>query len=56
MFDFDGTLQQYFELWMSGEVAYGSWFDHIQGWWKVRNDPNILIRSHENYIVISNVN
>ena len=32
---------------MSGEVAYGSWFDHIQGWWKVRNDPNILILSYE---------
>ena len=23
-------------------VFYGSWFDHVLGWWKHKDDPNIL--------------
>ena len=33
---FTGTWNAYFELFLTGKVYYGSWFDHVLGWWKNR--------------------
>ena len=38
-FGFDGDWDQWLALWLSGEVEFGSWFDHTLGWWKAFCDP-----------------
>ena len=27
---------------LKGKVGFGSWFKHVKGWWRHRNDPNVL--------------
>jgi hypothetical protein len=44
---FEGTFDQFFERFMRGKIGYGSWFKHVSGWWKHRNDPNVLWLSYE---------
>lgn len=41
------TWNELFELFYQGQVYYGSWFDHVLGWWKHRDDPDILILKYE---------
>ena len=38
-FGFDGDWDQWLDLWLSGRVEFGSWFDHTIGWWKAHRDP-----------------
>jgi hypothetical protein len=44
---FKGSFSDFFERFMRGKVTYGSWFDHVAGWWKHRNDLQILFLSYE---------
>ena len=44
---FEGTFADFFEGFMRGKIGYGSWFEHVAGWWKHRNDPNVLFLSYE---------
>lgn len=37
-----GTWGEFLEKYMAGEVSYGSWYDHVKGWWEKRKDKNIL--------------
>ena len=32
MYHFTGDWNDYFELFLKGEVEFGSWFDHVLGW------------------------
>lgn len=32
-FQFNGNFDQFFDLFMSGSVQWGSWFDHVLDWW-----------------------
>ena len=34
-------------MFMKGEVGYGSWFDHVLGWWAHKDDPNVLFLKYE---------
>ena len=47
IFNYSGTFEQFFELFLAGLAEYGSWFDHVSGWWSHREDPNLLILSYE---------
>lgn len=38
---------EFCELFFQGKVFYGMWFDHVLGWWKHKDDPNILILKYE---------
>uniref|UniRef100_A0A8C8S9J5 Sulfotransferase n=1 Tax=Pelusios castaneus TaxID=367368 RepID=A0A8C8S9J5_9SAUR len=42
-----GTWEQYTEKYMAGRVAYGSWYDHVKGWWEKRKDHPILYLFYE---------
>ncbi|XP_048703168.2 sulfotransferase 1B1 isoform X3 [Caretta caretta] len=42
-----GTWEQYIEKYMAGRVAYGSWYDHVKGWWEKRKDHPILYLFYE---------
>ncbi|XP_016072211.1 PREDICTED: bile salt sulfotransferase [Miniopterus natalensis] len=44
------SLEQYFEWFLQGHVAFGSWFDHVRGWMSMRGKENFLIVSYEELI------
>ena len=44
---YQGTFAEFFERFMRGKVQYGSWFQHVHGWWKHRGDPNVLFLTYE---------
>uniref|UniRef100_A0A3B3SB13 Sulfotransferase n=1 Tax=Paramormyrops kingsleyae TaxID=1676925 RepID=A0A3B3SB13_9TELE len=37
-----GDWNQFFDSFLTGQVAWGSWFDHVTGWWKEKNNHRIL--------------
>ena len=47
LYNYDGTFDDFFELFAKGDVDNGSWFDHIATWWLHRNDPNVLLLRYE---------
>ncbi|XP_049637310.1 sulfotransferase 1C4 [Suncus etruscus] len=42
-----GTWEEYFETFMTGKVCWGSWYDHVKGWWKAKDQHNILYLFYE---------
>ncbi|XP_028850297.1 sulfotransferase family 1, cytosolic sulfotransferase 5 [Denticeps clupeoides] len=37
-----GSWSQYLDKFMNGEVSWGSWYDHVKGYWKERDKKKIL--------------
>ncbi|XP_002735741.1 sulfotransferase 1B1-like [Saccoglossus kowalevskii] len=37
----------YFNMFYEGDVLYGSWFDHVLGWFSRRHEDNILFLKYE---------
>ncbi|XP_073898167.1 sulfotransferase 1B1 [Castor canadensis] len=44
---FPGTWEDYLEKFLSGNVTYGSWFNHVKSWWKKREEHPILFLFYE---------
>ncbi|GIY14921.1 hypothetical protein CDAR_601641 [Caerostris darwini] len=44
---FNGSFDQFFEMFLSGDVDFGDYFDHLLGWYEHRNDPNVLFVTYE---------
>ncbi|XP_078508499.1 sulfotransferase 1 family member D1-like isoform X1 [Lissotriton helveticus] len=42
-----GTWPEYLETFMAGDVAFGSWYDHVKGWWEKARDHPILYLFYE---------
>ncbi|NWU69634.1 ST1B1 Sulfotransferase, partial [Pterocles burchelli] len=42
-----GPWDQYLEKFMTGQVAYGSWYDHVKDYWERRKDHPILYLFYE---------
>ncbi|XP_068797244.1 sulfotransferase 1B1-like [Struthio camelus] len=42
-----GTWAEYLEEFMAGRVAYGSWHDHVKGYWERRKEHPILYLFYE---------
>ncbi|NXU51070.1 ST1D1 Sulfotransferase, partial [Turnix velox] len=42
-----GTLPDFLNTFMAGKVAYGSWYDHVRGWWDKRHEKQILYLFYE---------
>ncbi|XP_078508480.1 sulfotransferase 1 family member D1-like isoform X3 [Lissotriton helveticus] len=42
-----GSWVEFLEKYMTGEVAYGSWYEHVKGWWEKRKDNCILYLFYE---------
>ncbi|XP_055943700.1 sulfotransferase ssu-1-like [Argiope bruennichi] len=38
----DEEFDNFFELFMAGELEYSDYFDHLLGWYPHRNDPNVF--------------
>ena len=46
-YNYEGSLADFWDLFVKGEVEFGSWFDHVIGWWKQIDNPNVLFLSYE---------
>ena len=46
---FKGSWDEFFELYRSGGTCYGDVFDFMVGWWKKREDPNVLVVKYEDF-------
>ena len=44
---YSGTWDEFYQLYKSGEVILGSWFNHVLEWWKHRDAENILFLKYE---------
>ncbi|XP_033014612.1 sulfotransferase 2B1-like [Lacerta agilis] len=42
-----GTVEEFMERFLSGEVEYGSWFDHVKGWVEMKEKANIFFNTYE---------
>ncbi|XP_078614168.1 sulfotransferase 2B1-like [Branchiostoma floridae x Branchiostoma japonicum] len=42
-----GSWEQYFEDFLDGNKLYGDYFDHVLGWWQMRDDPHFLFVKYE---------
>ncbi|XP_014349759.1 sulfotransferase 2A1 isoform X2 [Latimeria chalumnae] len=42
-----GATQDFLNKFLSGEVIYGSWFDHLRGWLGVKDKVNLLFITYE---------
>ncbi|HOM17303.1 MAG TPA: sulfotransferase domain-containing protein [Thermoguttaceae bacterium] len=49
-FRYQGNFEQFFRLFMRGWVAWGSWFYHVRGYWKRRQDPRFLFLFYEDMV------
>lgn len=47
-YDFaDGTFDEFFECFIAGEVDFGDYFDHLNGWYARGDLPNVLFLTYE---------
>ncbi|GFT96495.1 sulfotransferase 1C4 [Nephila pilipes] len=46
----DGEFDDFFELFIKGEVDWNDYFDHLLLWYEHRNEPNILFLCYESMI------
>lgn len=41
------TFDEFFEMFLDGNVVFGDYFDHLMSWYPHRNDPNVLFLTYE---------
>ncbi|KAJ7351135.1 hypothetical protein OS493_036337 [Desmophyllum pertusum] len=44
---YNGPWEFYFKLFIEGNVGWGQWNDHVLGWWKHKDDSNVLFLKYE---------
>lgn len=44
---FEGTLDDFHQRFMNGQVQYGSWFEHVAGWHERESERDLLIVRYE---------
>ncbi|CAJ0968592.1 unnamed protein product [Ranitomeya imitator] len=47
-----GDWGDYFSTFLSGKVFWGSWFDHVQGWWEAKNNHQVLYIFYEDMMEV----
>ncbi|PLB49958.1 P-loop containing nucleoside triphosphate hydrolase protein [Aspergillus steynii IBT 23096] len=46
----DGSWEEWLEMFLQGKVQRGDWFDHALSWWEHRDDPNVLFLRYEDLL------
>ena len=41
------TWSDFFQTFINGSLPYGSWFDHVLGWWAYKDDHNVHFIKYE---------
>ena len=49
-FRYRGTFPKFFKLFMRGWLPWGSWFYHVSGWWRHRDDHRVLFLQYEDLV------
>ena len=50
-YDFaEGSWDTFFECFISGEVDFGDYFEHLTSWWPRRAAPNVLLLTYERMV------
>lgn len=44
---FGGSFESFFERFLDGELQYGSWFKHVEGWRRFVDDPHVMVIRYE---------
>lgn len=44
----NGDFNDFFDIFIKGEVEFGDFFDHLLSWYEHINDPNVLFLTYEN--------
>ena len=47
LYGFTGSFDAFFELFLRGDVAYGSYMHNVLSWWRLRHRPNVLLLTYE---------
>ena len=47
LYAFTGTFDEFFEHFLRGDVAYGSYWHNVLSWWARRAHPNVLFLTYE---------
>ncbi|KAJ1125174.1 hypothetical protein NDU88_003610 [Pleurodeles waltl] len=42
-----GSWSEYFDAFQNGKVPWGSWYDHVKGWWDAKDSQRILYIFYE---------
>ncbi|XP_005068162.1 sulfotransferase family cytosolic 1B member 1 [Mesocricetus auratus] len=42
-----GTWEEYLQKFLAGNVAYGSWFNHVKSWWEKKKEHPLLFLYYE---------
>ncbi|XP_072350911.1 sulfotransferase 1C1-like [Scyliorhinus torazame] len=42
-----GNWPEFFEKFLHGQVSWGSWYDHVKGWWEAQDKHRILFLFYE---------
>ncbi|XP_071975658.1 sulfotransferase 1 family member D1-like [Engystomops pustulosus] len=45
-----GTFDEFLQNFIDGKIAFGSWSDHVKGWWKIRHQKDILYLFYEDML------
>ena len=46
-FKYNGCWNDFFQLFLSGRIGAGLWFDHVLDWWKRKDEENVLFLKYE---------
>jgi len=46
-YGFTGNFDEFFELFLQDQTAYGSYWENLRSWWVLRRQPNMLVLSYE---------
>ena len=44
---FHGDFSEFLRPFVGGKFLFGSWFDHVLGWWEHRDESNVLFLKYE---------
>ncbi|KAF7242290.1 Sulfotransferase family cytosolic 2B member 1 [Varanus komodoensis] len=47
LFKDPGSLEEFLEEFLNGNVPYGSWFDHVKNWLEMKDKPNFFYITYE---------
>ncbi|XP_077998538.1 sulfotransferase 1A2-like isoform X1 [Glandiceps talaboti] len=44
---YKGPWEEFLQMFINKQLSYGDWFDHVIGWWKYKDHPNVLYLKYE---------